>query len=249
MDSKKETRRRLINWQLHQLTLPRFQMSIIILLTGLIGFFSSFLLLHSGITQMWIRYPLSILLAYGVFLLLLRLWLAFQRTQNTLNIDTKLDIPFDFSISPNSDFNFGGGGDFSGGGAGGSWGNSVSSSSSGGDSFLNGISFDLDLEEIGLLILAFIALIGGMFATIYVIYIAPFLLAEILVDGLLLRSLQKRFKNIERKHWLQTAMKQTLLSAILCAFFFGVAGGVFQKVFPEAKSMGEVWSAIIKKSD
>ena len=194
---------------------------------------------------MWIRYPLSILLAYGVFLLLLRLWLAFQSSRPNFDIGINLDLPIDGGASSTPTFNFGGGGDFSGGGNGGSWGNSISSSSGGGNSLFDGISFDLDLEELRLLILAILALIGGLFATLYVIYIAPFLFAEILVDGLLLRGLQKKFDKIEQKSWLQTAMQKTILSAVLCAFFFGVAGGLFQKIAPKAKSIGEVWSFIV----
>ena len=221
-------------------------MTLILLLTGFLGFLSSFLLLHSGVFQMWLRYPLAILSAYIAFLLLLRLWLAFHRSQGNYNFDGHFDLPISGSggtASPNTDFNFSGGGDFGGGGAGGNWGDSVSSSSySGGDSILNGISFDVDLEELGLLILAIVALLGGLFASLYIVYIAPVLLAEILVDGLLLGGLYKRVEKIERKHWLQTAVRKTLVPALLCILFFGIAGGAFQIFAPEAKSIGEVWS-------
>lgn len=225
MYRKRSTRHGLISWQQHQLTLPRFQMSLILLLTGFAGFLSSFLLLHSGISQMWLRYPLAILSAYIAFLLLLRLWLSIQRYRG--NFDLPIDSGFSGTSSPSTDFSFGGGGDFGGGGAGGSWGDSISSSNSGGggSSVFDGISFDFDLEELGLLILAVVALLGGFFASLYVVYIAPVLLAEILVDGLLLRSLYKRVEHIQRKYWLKTAVRKTLLPALLCVLFFGLAGG------------------------
>lgn len=253
MKLNRNTRHGLISWQRHQLFMPRFQVSLLLLLTGFVGFFSSFLLLHFGVSQMWLRYPLAILSAYVAFLLLLRLWLAFQRSQNNLDFDAHFDLPIDGgssdTASPSADFSFGGGGDFGGGGAGGSWGDSVSSSSSssysgGGSSALDGVSFDVDLEELGLVILAVVALLGGLFASLYVVYIAPVFLAEILVDGLLLGGLYKRVGQIERKHWLQTAVRKTLLPAILCVLFFGVAGGALQIFAPEAKSIGEVWSAL-----
>jgi len=245
MSLNRKTRRGLISWQQHQLFKPHFQMTLILLLTGFVGFLTSFLLLHSGVSQMWLRYPLAILSAYVAFLLLLRLWLALHRSQGNYDLGVNFDLPIDGSssgtVSPSADFSFGG--------AGGSWGDSVSSSSSsyssgGGSSALDGVSFDLDLQELWLLVLAVVALFGGLVASLYIIYIAPVLLAEILVDGLLLRGLYNRVEHIERKHWLQTAVRKTLLPALLCMLFFGVAGGALQAVAPEANSIGEVWSAL-----
>ncbi len=232
-------------------------MSLILLLTGFVGFLTSFLLLHWEVSQMWLRYPVAILLAYVAFLLLLRLWLALHRSPGNYDLGVNFDLPIDGgsggTVSPSADFSFGGGGDFSGGGAGGSWGDSVSSSSSasysggGGSSALDGVSVDLDLQELWLLVLAVAALLGGLVASLYIVYIAPVLLAEILVDGLLLRGLYNRVEHIERKHWLQTAVRKTLLPALLCVLFFGVAGGTLQALAPEAKSIGEVWSVLTTK--
>ena len=86
-----------------------------------------------------------------------------------------------------------------------------------------------------------------MLATFYVIYIAPALLAEILVDGLLIGGLRQRVKNIERKYWLSTAVYQTLLPALLCILLFGIAGGALQAAFPDANSVGEVWRELTVK--
>lgn len=234
-------------------------MTLILLLIGTVGFLSSFLLLHCGISRMWFRYPLAITAAYAAFLLLLRFWLALHHWQNSsgsdVSVDLGIDVPVDFgsggAVSPNADF-YGGGGDFGGGGAGGSWGDAVSptpasfsDSDVGGSSFLDGVSIDLDLEELGLLILAVVALLGGLIASLYVVYIAPALLAEILVDGVLLGGLYKQVKHIERKHWLRTAVRKTLVPAILCIIFFGVVGGALQMAVPEAKSIGEVWKVLI----
>lgn len=241
----RKNRNGLISWQIHQLTLPRFQMSVILLLTGFIGFLTSFFLLHLGISQMWLRYPLSILFAYSAFLLLLRIWLAFQRYAGNFDSRASIDFPIDSGLdNGGAEFNFGGGGDFSGGGTGGSWGDSVPSSLNGNgeSSSLDGLGFYLDLDELVFVVIAIIALIGGFIASLYVIYIAPILLAEILVDGLLLKRLQRRVANIESKHWLKTAIRKTLLPAILCALFFGIAGGALHAIAPETKSIGEVWS-------
>ncbi len=54
---------------------PRVQMSLIVGLTGAVGLLFSFFLLQLGVTSMALRNPLTLRLAYGVFLVLLWLWL------------------------------------------------------------------------------------------------------------------------------------------------------------------------------
>ena len=105
----------------------------------------------------------------------------------------------------------------------------------------------MDLEELWLLVFAVIALIGGLVASLYVIYIAPVLLAEILVDGVLISLLYKRVKGIEQTYWLRTAVKRTLIPAFLVAFFFTIAGFAMQKAVPQAHSIGEVWKLVLGK--
>lgn len=237
-----------IKRRLVQNGMPRLQMSLIILFTGLAGFFTSFSLLQLGLTTMWVRYPLAILIAYCVFLLLLRLWLWLQRRSIGPNVD--VPVPdFDFSTASSADetLQFGGGGGFGGGGAGGTWGTGISplSSASASDVVKDGVSFDLNLEEGWLVVLAVIALVGGLVASLYIVYIAPVLLAEILVDGALVAGLYKRVQPIEQRHWLRTAIRRTILPAMLVATFFGVAGYAMQGVVPMANSIGEVWAHLV----
>lgn len=196
---------------------------------------------------MTLRYPVAIALAYCVFLLLLRVWLWLQNS----SVDADLpSLDFDGSSSSSvgassSNSNFGGG-DFSGAGAGGDWSAVDSSSSpSGGDSLLDGASFDL--EEIGLIIIAVVAVLGGLLASFYIVYAAPALLAEIFVDGVLIAGLYKRVKGIERQYWLATAVKRTIVPVILATVFFTVAGFAVQKAVPEADSIGQVWKYLSAK--
>jgi hypothetical protein len=144
---------------------------------------------------------------------------------------------------------FGGGGDFGGGGAGGSWAENVHVSSTVSTSKgldLPSLDLGFDSEELGFLVLAVVAIIGGLIASFYIVYIAPILLAEILVDGLLVAGLYKRVKNIEQRHWLKTALRRTALPALLVALFFTLAGWALQKAAPEAQSIGEVWREVMK---
>ncbi len=94
---------------------PRLQVSLILGLTGLAGLLTSFSLLHAGITWMWIRYSIAILVAYGAFLLMLRLWLWLQHQSWDAAVDpTAIDIYPSVASDQGSSFQFGGGGDFGG---------------------------------------------------------------------------------------------------------------------------------------
>ena len=56
----------------------RATLTCILLITGVIGFGISVGLLKAGMDEMWLRYPLAVLGAYGVFLLLVRLWAEWE---------------------------------------------------------------------------------------------------------------------------------------------------------------------------
>ena len=244
MYQTRERRIEIIKRRLLRKSMPRFQVSLILLLTGLAGFLASFSLLHLNVFRMWLRYPIAILIAYCVFLLLLRLWLWLHGRHLKADLDpSALDFIPSVQSRSGGNFHFGGGGDFGGGGAGGSWGESVASSSaaSSSSSASHGIGFDLDLEEGWLLVIALIALVGGLIASLYIVYIAPALLAEILVDGVLVVGLYRRVKRIEQRHWLRAAVRRTLFPALLVAMLFTAAGYAMQKAVPEAHSIGDVW--------
>lgn len=234
---------------------PRLHASLILLLTGLAGFLASFVLLRLGIDAMWLRYPVAILIAYGVFLILLRVWLSLSRPRDFgLDIvDTTVDVVSEVSADPG----FSGGGDFAGGGAGGVWQESVSSvtctrsvstiastnSSGSGGSIFN---FDIDLDDAWIIIPVLLLLAAGVIAALYVVYIAPALLAEILLDGVLMAGLYKRVKSIEHRHWLRSAFRQTVVPAIVVVVFFTVAGLAMQMTAPDARSIGEFWEYITR---
>lgn len=265
--TKKDDRKRAIERVRRRLLRggwPRLFMSFLLILTGGAGFLVSSALLHLGVEQMAVRYPLAVLAAYSVFLLLLRLWLALQR-RNWGRFDANLDLagldlnPFGSSVSPSDAAGFGGGGDFGGGGAGGSWeasptppGSSLSggsssigsgASSGGGSSFDLGLDVDFD-EGCFLLLIPILAIVGLLAAMFYVVYVAPIFLAEIMVDGLLLAGLYKRLKKIEPQHWLRSCVRRTLWPVVLTTALFIAAGYLMQRARPEARSIGDFWQRV-----
>jgi hypothetical protein len=257
---------------------PRLLVSFLLALTGASGFLVSAALLHLGVTMMVVRYPLAVLSAYCVFLLLLRLWLALrQRTESDGNLSDGTGDAFthliDAAVSGGGRDGatsaaasaFGGGADFGGAGAGGSWsggavsgmaadmpGGAGAGSMSGGSSSASmdwmpdlGLDVDLDLGEgCFWIIIPIAAIVGVVVAMFYVVYIAPLFLAEILVDALLLAGLYKRLKGVEPRHWLRSAVRRTLLPAVLATALFIAAGYLMGLVAPEARSLGEFWRQI-----
>ena len=244
---------------------PRVQFLVILSVSALCAFFASFTLLSIGLTSMALRYFVAIGFAYLAFLVLLRVWLSIQKGES---VDSDIDLPLEeidisgipftsgSNISASSDFEFGGGGDFAGGGAGGNWSgkgstpksfgiastvtadtSSANEGASGGvvSSIFDGIDFD---EALWLILIAAVLLVA-LIAAVYVIYIAPALLAEIFVDGVLVTGVYGRVKNLERRYWLTTAVKKTILPALIIALSFGVAGFAMQQAVPEANSVGE----------
>lgn len=207
--------------------LPRVQMLILVALTGAAGFLSAYFLLHLGLDSMALRYPLAVAASYGVFLLLLRVWLEFQR-QGWGTLADSADLLELGDLVPH-------------GGAS----NPVVSSTGGGSS-----GFDLpsvDLDDSGCLVLLALLLITGVIlgTTVWVVWTAPVLLAEVLVDGLVMAALYRRLKRAGGpSHWLLGAVRRTWVSALLSALLFSVAGGLLHRAVPEARSIGDAWRAV-----
>jgi hypothetical protein len=171
---------------------------------------------------MWSRYALAGLGAYGVFLLLLRLWLHLQQPRESvlreLHIRDGLDIGGDaaeITLEALSSVDH------------------VSPSKS-------QVAGSLDLEELGLLILAIVAAGLGLVVCGYVIWTAPALLAELLVDSFLMAGVYRGLRKQDPSHWWQGAFRKTWLSATTVIFFFSVVGLALQAAVPEAQSIGAV---------
>jgi hypothetical protein len=192
---------------------------------------------------MWLRYLASFAVGYLVFLVLLRLWL---RTRAEDYSDLSVDLGSPCSGSGNSGTCFSGkGGDFGGGGASGSFDtqseNLLVIGESGG-SVGDAIGTVAEAEEFAIP-LFILALIGAIaFSSIFMIYSAPALFAELLVDGVLSASLYRRLRGLETRHWLETALRHTALPFALTAAIVSASGWAMALYAPEAHTIGDVIS-------
>lgn len=195
---------------------PRLKMMLIVGLTGAGGFLASYAALTAGLTAMTLRYPLAVGIAYLVFLFLLWLWL---RTSAEDYVD----------LCPDGSGGGSGGGGCSGGSA------DPSADAGLGDA-IDAVG-GADEFAIPLLVLVGIAVL--VLATGWIVYTAPLLFAELLVDGVLAASLYRRLKGLETRHWLETAVRRTALPFVATALTFCVAGWAMQAIAPQAHSIGD----------
>ena len=210
----RKTRQRLM--RLHS---PRLQMFLIVALTAAAGFLASISLLDVGLDALGQRYALSVVIAYLVFLLLLRSWVRMH--------DKSLDIEDGF------------------GGGGGTGRRMHESGAPRGDAESSGLSGHLsgdvgDTGEAMLVLLAFAVFAGALFSALWVVWMAPTLLAELIVDIALGARLYRRLRGIESTDWLRTALRRTALPFLLVLLFFAAAGTLVQWAVPEARSLGDV---------
>ena len=229
---------------------PRLQMALLVALTGGMGFLASFALLHAGVHGMAWRYPLALGIAYLFFLFLLWLWLRTRASD-------WFDLP---SFSGNSSgprgggaaeapLRSGGGGDFGGGGASADFTLAEASGPALPEAGLPDVELPsvgdaagaaVDADELAIPLLVLLLALGLALASLWVVWTAPALLSEVLVDGALSFTLYRHLRRTQPRHWLTTAVRRTVMPFLLTAVFLAVAGGVLSAAAPGARSIGEV---------
>jgi len=204
---------RAIGEHLEQVSIPRFQMLIIVMVTGLSGFLASVVLLHWGFYAMWLRYGVCVALAYLIFLLLLQLWIYRQDrfAPNMIGVIETRDAPVNVSSE-------------------------TEPKEPAATGWLDWLDFDLPDFD-GFVLLAFLAAIAfALVACGYIVYSAPSLFAELLLDGILSAGLYRQMRDLEPRHWLKSVVRRTGVPFAFVAVFFTSAAAVSQTYAPEAVS-------------
>lgn len=213
---------------------PRIQMFILVALTGLAGFGASAAMLSAGVDSMAMRYMLAMGVAYIVFFLLLWLWLR------TSAVDYLDAVPIGSSdITGDVADMAGGGGSFDGGGASANF-----DADTGRSAFEtvaeNPLEAVASADEAAIPLAVILLALGIALSSLFVIWSAPILFAEILVDALLAAGLYRRLRLLEPQHWMRAALRRTILPFVLTTLAVSGAGLGMQAYAPEARSLGEV---------
>lgn len=210
-------------------------MMLIVALTGGAGWLASLGLRNAGLTALSQRYALSVLAAYAVFLLLLRMWVW-------LHDKDAIDIS---DVSP-------GDGSSSHSCASGPQSSAYSNTDThiADESLVDAAPDSMlpdgfpDIDDAGILILAIAVVAIVAVAAVWTVWIAPTLLAELVLDVTLASGLYRRLRRIEARHWLRTAIQKTYVPFAITLVFFIAIGAYLQHAAPEATSLGEALSII-----
>ncbi len=242
--------------RLSQRSYPRLQLSLIVIATGLAGFLASAGLLRLDFDHMGWRYLAAFGLAYAVFLLLVRLWAEYHRSvlESVMDLGdvvgvTNVPMSGGSLSTPGSDSP--------------STGASLASSheplatavelsletaelasaDSGAASVADGLAGGLDLELWP--IAGMIAIAAGVFiALAFVVFSAPTLLAEVMLDAAILGGVYRRVRKIPPENWIANAIHRTWIPAsVICLFIVGL-GFFLEATFPEARTIGQVLAEI-----
>jgi hypothetical protein len=203
---------------------PRLHMLALVSLTTAVGLVSSFLLLLAGVTPMVLRYPAAVLVAYVAFLCLVSVWLRrYRLREGRPTHSASSELSFDLIELPVD--------------AMGTW---VGESTRNGGVSSGGLwELGLDGDGMWLIVVAGLATIAFSIL-IYVIYIAPALFAELLLDAGLAAGLYRRLARVERRSWFATALRRTAVPAAAIAVLLAVGGHIMQTIYPDAVSIGGV---------
>lgn len=236
-----------LRWRLQRDSFPRLQMLLIVLFTGGSGFVASFVLLITGMSAMWLRYLCAFGIAYLVFLFMLWLWLR-TRADDYADIPDLSDLASSggskgecASAYSGEGGHFGGGGASSSFDAGGTYDAGVEMPSvDDGGAVTDALGAAGEAEELAVPLVVLVLLGAMLLSSLWVVYSAPVLFAELLVDGVLAARLYRRLRGVEPQHWLETAVRRTVWPFVLTALMLVAAGWAMQLYAPEAHTLGEV---------
>jgi hypothetical protein len=210
---------------------PRLQMLLLVSLTGGAGFLASYGLLHAGMETLSWRYGLSVGIAYGFFLLLLWLWLRTDVDTYDGLAETLVDVAE--AVEPRA-------------------GDHKHCREATSEPLVElpdvpglpegGALPDADELTIplGALLLVVSIVVTVLVASVSIVYSAPVLFAELLLDGVLAASLYRRLRHLDSRHWLQSAVRRTFVPFAITALLIMTAGWALSIYAPTARSLGEV---------
>lgn len=203
---------------------PRVQLFLILVLTGTVGATLSFILLRMGLKWMWLRYPLAACLAYLTFLVLLRMWAHHQLNRPDLvsYLDHERRLPVEGTPAPSRAVE-----------------DTESRFDLGGLDLLDLLDVPSSLDEIPVVLLV-IVIILVIVAILSVLVIAPVLLAEVLLDGLLVAGLWRRFKQKGATESVWGTLRATYVPAMVVIAGLAAIGYLLHLIDPSARSIGDV---------
>lgn len=207
-------------------SLPRLIITGILIFTGIFGFALSYSLLKMGVIEMWIRYPIAVLVSYGAFLGLLRIWVEVEFSRFRVDDPEIQAAMTDMSRREQK-----------------KWIRETSDT---------GWLDWLDLPDFGdgegCLIFILVGVGIGLIAVgVMTVLGAPALVAEVFLDLFVVSLLYRRLQHAGREHWLGTAVGRTWHLALWAAVLMALAGFLLQFLAPETTTLGPAIRTVWEK--
>ena len=231
----------------------RVHVALILAVCFGVGLAVTKLLLMAGIHAMWLRYAVALAVAYGAFLLGVRIWLRYAGYEPEARRGQGSSLAGDAVDAVDVGWSGGGGGKgadvpvFRGGGGG--TGGGGASARFGGVGFASGDSAAapagggwLDLGDGGWVLLLLIVLVAAAFGAIaWILYAAPAILADAAFAALLSAGLVRPTRRIAATGgWVASVVGHTWI-AFAVVFALAMAFAVMaQRHFPDARTLADV---------
>lgn len=237
---------------------PRAEAAFLLVATGVAGFLASALLLHVGVSSMVVRYPVAVLVAYGAFLLLLRGWIRGRLGSRGRSVIDGSDLVEVADVVPSgvarastkaaeSALDGFGGGRFGGGGAGGAFvapdvlGSAASSTTKASASVVGEVFDADDVWPIALVVGLVVAAVAGFALAVWA---APVLLAEVLLDAMIVGGMMRRLRGVEPTHWTLGVFRRTWLPVLAVLPILTAAAWIMETNAPDARTIAEFLTAM-----
>lgn len=238
-------------------------MTVILVATFAVGLLTVHGLFAIHVAKLWMRYAIAVIVAYGAFLGLLKIWLVYfaicirhahgkSSSGGGVDINDFCDFSSGGSSSgPSSSVSdlSSGGGKFGGGGASGSWGDgdsqpviaapmqsasATTSSASHGSSSGGGGGLDLDGDEM-ILVLIIIAVAAAVIgAGAYLIWAAPTILSDTAFNAVLASALIHKTKKVSHPEWVGSVVHATAIPFAIVFALTVLMGWYAQHICPSA---------------
>ena len=204
--------------------MPRLVMSFALILTAGAGFFCSRLLVRAGLEVMAVRYLISTLVAWGILIVLIRLWIEIERRKFNSPADLAQIAEHQGHEHENP-----------------SWEHAGNAAVRALDAASSSVDEPLGCL-IGLLIAAVLFLFVGVLCGFFMLIAsAPALLAEAFLDAVVAGFLARGLRTHDAQWWAVGIIRRTWRVAIPLALLLAAAGLALQIWNPAIHTLGDLF--------
>ena len=204
--------------------MPRLAMSFVLILTAGAGFFCSRLLMHAGLDVMAVRSLISTLAAWGILIMLMRLWIEIERRKFNSPADLARVAEHQGHEHENP-----------------SWEHAGDVAVRALDAASSSVDDPLGCL-IGLLIAAAVFLFVGVLCGFFMLIAsAPALLAEAFLDAVVAGFLTRGVRTHDAQWWAGGIIRRTWKVAIPLAVLLASTGFALQKWKPAIHTLGDLF--------